>query len=138
MKPDLRGANFSPRCCAICGKTYQPKVNIQETCGGDCAQKNKNMKRTAKGVRKVGYDNRRRFDVNGAVIVASPDEYADYIGLEYGSVELEASLHIGLLPPGVTFERKGKRYKVIGEPTPIDFALSGLGHYNHQKLEVIK
>lgn len=134
MKLDLRGQHLSPRTCEICGKTYQPKMTIQATCGEKCAQKKKNARRTASGIRKVGYDNRQRFYGSGGVykIVTAPDEFIDYIGLEYNSLEYHAALEMGCFPPGVVIEHGAKRLMICGDPTPIDFALTGKS-YRHQK-----
>ena len=133
-KTDLRGKNLSPKTCVICGNVYQPKMSIQETCSFQCSEKRKNRNRTASGIRKVGYDNRQRFYGSGGVykIVTAPDEFIDYIGLEYNSLEYHAALEMGCFPPGVVIEHGAKRLMICGDPTPIDFALTGKS-YRHQK-----
>lgn len=135
---DTRGMNLSPQPCVICFTMFQPRTSIQETCGAyRCVEENKKRKNVYKN-RRVVPDNKKRFSTNGgAVVVAAPDEYLDYIGLEYSALEWSISLEEGLLPPGVTVRNNGKKFKVCGQPTPIDRALSGGRKYCTQWLEAV-
>lgn len=135
---DLRGKHLPMKPCVICGEMYQPRTSIQETCGGKCAIKNRDAKVTESQRRRVPFEHRQRYYKDGSiVIIDAPAEYRDYVGMEYTSLEYQASLAMGTLPPGIIVEKSGVKYQIYGEPTPLDWALKGLG-YKHQKAVAIR
>ena len=138
---------YPERTCQNCGNCFTPKQVNQATCSTRCSKRKAERDTIArrKANRQTGQPevvttetiHKGRVDRYYAII-AAPPEYIDWKGMVYTSIELECALNLGALPPGVIFRRGAQKVIVRGEPTPIDFCLSGLGHYNHQKLEVIK
>lgn len=112
--------------CKVCGIEFQSTFVLNTICSKKC--KNKLYWET----HKSEYHEPRKRQEGSIKIVDAPLEYKDYVGMEYNSLEYQSSLYMGTFPEGIILERDGKRYKIHGEPTPIDFALRGLG-YNHQK-----
>lgn len=130
--------------CKFCGVNFEPapKVPQQKYCSISCKEKYYYAHRDDKADRRhyaiPVISNREDHPAqNPFTVVAAPDEYLDYVGLEYNSIQMQASLEMGALPPGIILRRGKTRLIVRGEPTPLEFCLRGLGHYKHQKLEKV-